>query len=133
MTESELLQRWVAAADDVALAFAHEPDDRVAASLEQMRQKIIDNFLRVFPNADRETMTAGADCIVAEIQKRRRAIGNRRDAAGSELRSQFRGRKKLCANFSCLDRTGGDGVRSASLCGTRFQIHLAVVAGTCVT
>jgi hypothetical protein len=78
MTEAELVQRWLAAADDVALAFAHEPDAKVAASLEQMRKNLNAEFLRVFPNADAETMAAGVDCIVAEIQKRRREI----EAAG---------------------------------------------------
>ena len=74
MTEAELVQRWIAAADEVALAFAHEPDDRVAASLEQMRQRLIAEFVALFPSADQQTMAAGVDSIIAEIQKRRRAI-----------------------------------------------------------
>jgi hypothetical protein len=79
MTEAELVQRWIAAADDVALAFAHEPDAKVDASLARMRQNLNAEFLRVFPRAQPETMAAGVDCIVAEIQKRRREI----EAAGS--------------------------------------------------
>jgi hypothetical protein len=74
MTEAELVQRWMAAADDVALAFAHEPDGKVDASLARMRQGIIDQFCALFPSAEPETMAAGVDCIVAEIQKRRREI-----------------------------------------------------------
>jgi hypothetical protein len=78
MTEAELVQRWIAAADQLGLLFAHEPDDRVAASLEQMRKNLIAEFFMLFPSAPPETMAAGVDCIVAEIQKRRREI----EAAG---------------------------------------------------
>ena len=74
MTEAEMLQGWIAAADDVALTFAHEPDDRVAASLEQMRQRLIAKFVALLPSAPPETMAAGVDSIIAEIQKRRREI-----------------------------------------------------------
>jgi hypothetical protein len=75
MTEVELLvNRWAAAADELGLLFAHEPDEKVAASLEQMRQNLIDKFCALFPMAAPETMAAGVDCIVAEIQKRRREI-----------------------------------------------------------
>jgi hypothetical protein len=65
-------------ADDVALAFAHEPDAKVDAELARMRQRIIDQFLVLFPSAPPETMAAGVDCIIAEIQKRRREL----EAAG---------------------------------------------------
>jgi hypothetical protein len=78
MTEAELVVTWIAAADDVALAFAHELDGKVDAELAQMRQRIIDQFLVLFPSAPPETMAAGVDSIVAEIQKRRREI----EAAG---------------------------------------------------
>ena len=78
MTEAELVARWIAAADDVALAFAHEPDGKVDAELARMRQRIIDQFLVLFPSAPPETMAAGVDCIIAEIQKRRREL----EAAG---------------------------------------------------
>jgi hypothetical protein len=74
MTEAELVERWTAAANELALVFAHEPDAKVDASLERMRQNLNAEFLRVFPNAAPETMAAGVDCIVAEIQKRRREI-----------------------------------------------------------
>jgi hypothetical protein len=74
MTGAELLQRWMAAADDVALALAGEADGSVDASLAQMRQRIIDQFLMLFPSAQLETITAGVDSIIAEIQKRRREI-----------------------------------------------------------
>jgi hypothetical protein len=74
MTEAELVERWIAATAEVALAFAYEPDEKVEASLERMRKNLNDEFLRIFPNADRETMAAGVDCIIAEILKRRREI-----------------------------------------------------------
>jgi hypothetical protein len=78
MTEAELVARWIAAADDVALVFAHEPDAKVDKELARMRQNLNAEFLRVFPSAPPETMAAGVDSIVAEIQKRRREI----EAAG---------------------------------------------------
>jgi hypothetical protein len=74
MTEAELAQRWIAAADEVALAFAHEPDAKVDAELARMRQRLIAEFVALFPSADQQTMAAGVDSIIAEIQKRRRAI-----------------------------------------------------------
>jgi hypothetical protein len=77
MTEAELVQRWIAA-DDVALAFAHEPDAKADAALARMRRNLNAEFLRVFPSAPPATLAAGVDCIVAEIQKRRREI----EAAG---------------------------------------------------
>jgi hypothetical protein len=82
MTEAELVERWMAAADDVALAFAHEPDAKVAASLGEMRQRLIAEFVALFPSADQQTMAAGVDCIIAEIQDRRREI----EAAGGTSR-----------------------------------------------
>jgi hypothetical protein len=75
MTEAELLvRRWIAAADEVALVFAHEPDAKVDAELARMRQNLNAKFCALFPMAAPETMAAGVDCIVAEIQKRRREI-----------------------------------------------------------
>ena len=74
MTEAELVQHWIAAADDVALAFAHEPDAKVDASLARMRRNLNAEFFRVFPRTPPETMAAGVDCIVAEIRKRRREL-----------------------------------------------------------
>ena len=82
MTEAEMLQRWMAAADELALFFAHEPDAKVDAALARMRQRLIAEFVALFPSADQQTMAAGVDCIVAEIQKRRRAI----EAAGETSR-----------------------------------------------
>jgi hypothetical protein len=78
MTEAELLQRWMAAADDVALAFAHAPDAQVDAELAIMRRNLIDKFCALFPNAERETMAVGVDSIIRSIQDRRREI----EAAG---------------------------------------------------
>jgi hypothetical protein len=78
MTEAELVQRWIAAADEVALAFAYEPDLKVDAELARMRQRIIDQFLMLFPSAQLETITAGVDSIIGSIQDRRREI----EAAG---------------------------------------------------
>ena len=75
MTEAELLlNRWMAAADKLGLLFAHEPDEKVAASLEQMRKNLNVEFLKLFPSADQQTMAAGVDSILAEIQTRRREI-----------------------------------------------------------
>jgi hypothetical protein len=75
MTEAELLlQRWMAASDELGLLFACEPDEKVAASLEQMRKNLNAKFCALFPRAAPETMAAGVDSIIAEIQKRRREI-----------------------------------------------------------
>jgi hypothetical protein len=74
MTEAELVQRWIAAADEVALAFAYEPDGKVDAELARMRRNLIDKFCALFPSAPREILGAGVDSILAEIQKRRREI-----------------------------------------------------------
>lgn len=82
MTEAELVARWIAAADEVALAFAYEPDEKVDASLARMRENLIVEFCALFRSAEPETMAAGVDCIVAEIQKRRREI----EAAGETPR-----------------------------------------------
>ena len=73
-TEAELVQRWIAAADDVALAFAHEPDGKVDVALAGMRRNLIAKFCALFPSAEPQIMAAGVDCIIAEIQKRRREI-----------------------------------------------------------
>jgi hypothetical protein len=78
MTEAEMLQRWMAAADELALFFAHEPDAKVDAALARMRQRLIAEFVALFPSADQQTLAAGVDSIIAEIQKRRREI----EAAG---------------------------------------------------
>jgi hypothetical protein len=74
MTEAELVSRWIASIDDVALGFAHEPDSKVDGSLARMRSNLNAELLKVFPNADPETLSAGVDCIIVEIQKRRREI-----------------------------------------------------------
>jgi hypothetical protein len=79
MTEAELVNRWMAVVDDLGLLLAAEPAEKVEASLELMRRNLSDEFCALFPNADPETMMAGVNCIIAEIQKRRRAI----EAAGT--------------------------------------------------
>jgi hypothetical protein len=74
VTEAEMIQRWIAAADEVALLFAHEPDEKVDARLGEMRQRIIDQFLLLFPSVEPETMAAGVDTIIDAVQNRRREI-----------------------------------------------------------
>jgi hypothetical protein len=74
MTEAELVQWWIAAADDVALAFAHEPDAKVDAELARMRQRIIDNFLALFPSVPPDMMAAGVDTIMRHIQDRKHEL-----------------------------------------------------------
>jgi hypothetical protein len=72
--ESELPQRWLTAVDELGLLFAHEPDDRVAASLEQLRKNLHAEFCALFPSAEPEDMEAGVDCIIRSIQDRKREI-----------------------------------------------------------
>jgi hypothetical protein len=75
MTEAELLlQRWMAASDELALFFAHEPDGKVDAALARMRRNLIDKFCALFPKAAPETMAAGVDSIIRSIQDRKREI-----------------------------------------------------------
>jgi hypothetical protein len=74
MTEAELVQRWMAAADKLGLLFAHGSDEKVDRALEQLRKNLNVEFCALFPSAERETLAAGVDSIVAEIQKRRREI-----------------------------------------------------------
>jgi hypothetical protein len=82
-TEAELVQRWIAAADELGLLFAHQSDEKVDAELARMRRNLIDKFCAFFPNADQQTMGAGVDSILAEIQTRRREI----EAAGKMPRA----------------------------------------------
>jgi hypothetical protein len=74
MTPAELSQQWSIMADELGLLFAHQPDEKVDASLARMRRNLTEKFLSLFPSAPPATMAAGVDCIVAEIQKRRREI-----------------------------------------------------------
>jgi hypothetical protein len=74
MTPAEWEARILAVVDDLGLFLASEPEERVDASLERMRKNLNAEFMRVFPGADAETLAAGVDCVVLEIQKRRREI-----------------------------------------------------------
>jgi hypothetical protein len=73
-TEAELLERWMVAAADLALLFAHEPAEKVDASLARMRHNLEAKFCALFPSADPASMAAGVDSIITEILKRRREI-----------------------------------------------------------
>ena len=70
-TPVEFAERCAAAAADLALALAHEPDDRVATSLEQMRANLEAKLSKVFANADAVTV---AKMFVAAVVARRREI-----------------------------------------------------------
>ena len=61
----------MATVDDLGLFLAGEPAEKADASLARMRTNLNSEFLRIFPNADSETMAAGVDCILVAIQKRR--------------------------------------------------------------
>ena len=74
MTPAEWEARIMPVVDELGLLFAHEPDEKVAASLEQMRKNLNAEFLRVFPRAPPETMAAGVDSIIRSIQDRKREI-----------------------------------------------------------
>jgi hypothetical protein len=83
MTEAELLQSWMAVADELGLLFAHTPDEKVDASLEQMRRNLIEKFCALFPSADQQTLAAGVDSIIVNIRERKREI----EAAGETPRA----------------------------------------------
>jgi hypothetical protein len=75
MTEVELLaNRWMAVADELGLAFAHQSDSNVDAALAQMRRNLNAKFCALFPRAAPETMAAGVDSIIRSIQDRKREI-----------------------------------------------------------
>jgi hypothetical protein len=74
-TQAELLlERWLVAADGLALLFAHEPDEKVEAALARMHRNLSAEFCTLFPSADPATIAAGVDSIITEILKRRREI-----------------------------------------------------------
>jgi hypothetical protein len=83
MTEAGLVARWIAAADEVALAFAYEPDAKVDKELARMRRNLNAKFCALFPRAAPDDLAAGVDSILAEIQTRRREI----EAAGETPRA----------------------------------------------
>jgi hypothetical protein len=69
MTEEAelLLNRWMAASDELALFFAHEPDAKVDAELARMRRNLIAKFCGLFPKAEPATLAAGVDTIMRHI------------------------------------------------------------------
>jgi hypothetical protein len=79
--EEKFVERVTAAIEDLGLLYANEPDDRVATSLEQVRANLKAEYANLFPSIP-GTTSAMVDCIVAEIQKRRREI----EAAGASRR-----------------------------------------------
>jgi hypothetical protein len=83
MTEAEMLERWIEAADEVALLFAHQPDAKVDAAVSQMRENLNVEFRALFPSAAPDVLGAGVDSIVGEIRRRRREI----EAAGATPRA----------------------------------------------
>jgi predicted DNA-binding ArsR family transcriptional regulator len=74
-TPVEFAERCAAAAADLALALAHEPDEKVAASLAAMRANLEARLTKVFVVAD---AAAVAEMFVAAVVARRREI----EAAG---------------------------------------------------
>jgi hypothetical protein len=80
-TPVEFAERCAAAAADLALALAHEPDDeKVAASLAAMRANLEARLTKVFVVAD---AAAVAEMFVAAVVARRREI----EAAGEMPRT----------------------------------------------
>jgi predicted protein tyrosine phosphatase len=74
--QEKFAERCAAAAADLALALAHEPDEKkVAASLAAMRANLEANLTKVFVVAD---AAAVAEMFVAAVVARRRDI----EAAG---------------------------------------------------
>jgi hypothetical protein len=74
MTPAEWEARVLAVVNDLGLFLAGEPHERVDATLARMRRNLNMEFCALFPSAEPETMAAGVDCIVAEIQKRRHEL-----------------------------------------------------------
>lgn len=74
MTPAEWESRVMAVVDDLGLFLATEPAAKVDAALARMRQNLNADLCALFRNAAPETMAAGVDSIIAEIQKRRHEI-----------------------------------------------------------
>jgi hypothetical protein len=70
-TPVEFAERCTAAAAELALAFAHESDESVAASLATMRANLEAKLSKVFVVAD---AAAVAEMFVAAVVARRREI-----------------------------------------------------------
>jgi hypothetical protein len=70
-TPVEFAERCAAAAADVALALAHQSDEKVAASLATMRANLEAKLARVFVDAD---AAAVVELFVAAVIARRREI-----------------------------------------------------------
>jgi predicted DNA-binding ArsR family transcriptional regulator len=79
-TPVEFAERCAEAAADLALAFAHESDENVAASLAAMRANLEAKLKVVFVVAD---AAAVAEMFVAAVAARRREI----EAAGETPRA----------------------------------------------
>ncbi len=70
---ADFVDRVTTSVNDLALFFANEPDDRVAAAFEQMRENLKAEYARLFPDIP-ETTSAMVDHIVECIRARRREI-----------------------------------------------------------
>ena len=67
--------RCEAVAVQLGLMFAGQPDARIAASLDQMRQNLNAEFIQLWPLIAPDDLAAGVDSIIRRIQNRRREIG----------------------------------------------------------
>jgi hypothetical protein len=74
MTTAEWEARIMAVVDDLGLFLANEPDEKVDASLGRMRKNLNAKLLKVFPDADAETLAGGVDWVIRSIQDRKREI-----------------------------------------------------------
>jgi hypothetical protein len=73
-TPEEFSARCVAVASDLALLFAHEPDEKVESSLARMRVNLVANLANVFPTYPASRVAEFVDQLILTIQARRREI-----------------------------------------------------------
>jgi hypothetical protein len=71
MTPEEFIDTTWSTVLDLSLFLANEPDDRVTATLDQMRTNLNEQMAEVFPGPVSETIV---DVILKGIQARRHAI-----------------------------------------------------------
>jgi hypothetical protein len=72
--QERFVKRVMATVEELAIAFAGEPDARVEAALSELTDRWTAGLCELWHGADPETMEAGARCIAAEVWKRRRAL-----------------------------------------------------------
>ena len=73
-SEEEFVERIERSANDLALLYAGEPDDRVAHSLAEMRRNLECEFAQIYSAATPEQIGEGVGMYIDYIMEQRREI-----------------------------------------------------------